>query len=107
MPLFPFPVPQRSPAAPAHPSGRGACRSGLRTASHPGFSESPEPLRRSWWGQDQREREGGGRSSDKPYHAVPEESQPWVSAKIPVPKLVMGPTEPSALRDIGSSHEGP
>ena len=48
-----------------------------------------------------------GRSSERPGHRVLVEPRPCVSAKVPVPKLVTGPTEPSVLRDVSSSHKVP
>lgn len=50
-------------------------------------------------------REGHARSSEGPGHDVPEESRPWMSALIPMPKHVTSPTEPIALRDVSSGHE--
>ena len=40
----------------------------------------------------------GDRSTERPGHRVLVEPGPWVSAKVPVPKFVMGLTEPSVLR---------
>lgn len=48
-----------------------------------------------------------GRSSERPGHRVLVEPGPCVSAKVPVPKLVTGPTEPSVLRGVSSSHKVP
>lgn len=55
--------------------------------------------------QGKDEKAGDARSSEGPGHDVPEESRPWVSAKIPMPKHVMGLTEPTALKDVSSGHE--